>query len=115
MCSNASFRNSSRCPVSRRQPFAPSAISGGGWDGNLFVEGYTHAPGEDDNSHLNRWPAILPDARTPVLQGREFDQRDKRLPQVAVVNETFARYYFKGQSPLGKWIFNDPTRLISAW
>jgi ABC-type antimicrobial peptide transport system permease subunit len=42
---------------------------------------------------------------TPVLAGREFDERDTTTsPKVAVVNETFARYYFKGRSPLGKWI-----------
>jgi putative ABC transport system permease protein len=81
-------------------------ISGGGWDGNLLVEGYTHAPGEDDISYLNAvGPHYFRTLGTPVLMGREFDERDTvASPKVAVVNETFARYYFKGRSPLGKWI-----------
>src|SRR4029077_13416339 len=66
-------------------------ISGGGWDGNLFVEGYTHAPGEDDISYLS---AVVPHyfrtLGTPVLMGREFDERDTAAsPKVAVVNEEF--------------------------
>jgi predicted permease len=89
-------------------------ISGGGWGGNLFVEGYTHTPGEDDNVHMNSvGPQFFRTLGTPVLQGREFDQRDNAsASKVAVVNETFARYYFKGQSPLGKWIFLDPHRIL---
>jgi predicted permease len=48
--------------------------------------------------------------RTRVLSGREFDQRDKAdSPRVVVANEAFARYYFAGQSALGKWVaFRGP-------
>ena len=79
-------------------------ISGGGWDGNLVVEGYTHGPNEDDRSHLNEaGPDLFKTLGTRLLAGREFDQRDTvAAPKVAVVNETFARYYFGGQSPIGK-------------
>jgi predicted permease len=84
-------------------------ISGGGWDGTLFVEGYTHGPGEDSTAHLN---AVAPDyfrtLGTPILLGRDIEMRDgPSSPKVAVVNETFARYYFKESSPLGKWISMD--------
>ena len=52
-------------------------ISGGGWDGNVFVEGYTYAPGEDDISHLNAvGPHYFRTLGTPVLVGREFGERD---------------------------------------
>ncbi len=42
---------------------------------------------------------------TPVLSGRDFDDRDTpSSPKVAIVNERFAQYYFRGASPIGKWV-----------
>src|SRR5262249_34876556 len=51
--------------------------------------------------------------RTPVILGREFNDRDTAMsPKVIVVNEAFARRYFQGQSPLGKWAsFRAPGRM----
>jgi putative ABC transport system permease protein len=41
----------------------------------------------------------------PLLRGRYFDQRDVAgAPQVAVVNEAFARKYFPSEDPLGKHV-----------
>jgi ABC-type antimicrobial peptide transport system permease subunit len=43
--------------------------------------------------------------QTPVILGREFNEHDTATsPKVVVVNEAFARRYFQGQSPLGKWV-----------
>ena len=40
---------------------------------------------------------------TPLVAGRDFDQRDRpTTQQVAVINETAARRIFPGTSPLGK-------------
>jgi len=40
---------------------------------------------------------------TPLLQGREFVERDTATsPQVAVVNETMARFFFGVENPVGK-------------
>jgi predicted permease len=40
---------------------------------------------------------------TRLLQGRDFNERDdERAPQVAIVNEAFARRFWPGQDPLGK-------------
>jgi putative ABC transport system permease protein len=42
---------------------------------------------------------------TPVLQGREFQERDNQTaPGVAIVNETMARRYWPDQEALGKRI-----------
>ena len=39
----------------------------------------------------------------PILLGRDFTTRDNQTaPKVAVINETFARYFFPGESPLGR-------------
>jgi predicted permease len=38
----------------------------------------------------------------PLMSGRGFTERDNRMaPKVVVINETAARTYFKGESPLG--------------
>ena len=40
--------------------------------------------------------------RTPILAGRDFDDRDTlHSPLVAIVNETFARKYLGGANPIG--------------
>ncbi|MBI3758686.1 MAG: ABC transporter permease [Deltaproteobacteria bacterium] len=85
---------------------AMSAIGRSGWDGSIRVEGYAFAPNEDDHAHFN---AVGPDyfktLRTPVVLGREFDERDTETsPRVAIVNETLDRRYFADRQPLGKWV-----------
>ena len=43
--------------------------------------------------------------RTPIVQGRAFDDRDTApSPRVAIVNETFAAKYWPGEDPLGKTV-----------
>jgi predicted permease len=79
------------------------------YKGSLYgtqVEGYTYGPNEDVHVQVNY---IAEDyfrtLRTPVIMGREFSDRDTTTsPRVVVVNEAFARRYFQGRSPLGKWV-----------
>jgi predicted permease len=80
-------------------------ISGGGWDGGFAVEGHAPTGGEDDVAHLNSVGIdFFKTFRTPVLMGREFNQRDTPTsPRVVVVNQAFARHYFQDRSPIGKW------------
>jgi putative ABC transport system permease protein len=49
-------------------------------------------------------PGFLGTMRIPLIAGRDFDWRDAQpeLPSAVVVNESFARRYFPGESPLGK-------------
>ncbi|MEO8028631.1 MAG: FtsX-like permease family protein, partial [Bryobacteraceae bacterium] len=47
--------------------------------------------------------------QTPLLNGREFDDRDKRDgPRVAVVNRAFADKLLHGQNPIGKRYSTGP-------
>ena len=49
-------------------------------------------------------------ARTRLLAGRDFDDRDrKKAPPAAIINQTFARQLLKGEDPLGKRFRFDAT------
>ena len=70
----------------------------------VLVDGYQKKEDEDTNLSAN-WvgPGYFTTLGVPVLQGREFDERDVfGAPKVALVNETMARYFFGSQSPLGR-------------
>jgi predicted permease len=86
-------------------------LEGGGWGMGFTIEGYKPSGGEDAGSMCNAVsPGFFKTMGVPLIAGREFDDRDDRvLPRpegwpyrVAVVNETFAKRYFKGASPLGR-------------
>jgi len=95
--------------------FEMSPLSYKGWEISANVEGHTYGPNEDDLVHVSY---IAEDyfrtLRTPVIVGREFNGRDTATsPKAVVVNEAFARRYFHGQSPVGKWVNfkGDPERM----
>ena len=54
-------------------------------------------------------PGYFPAMGVRLLQGRFFNERDDaRAAHVTIINETFARQYFAGESPLGRQLnFTD--------
>lgn len=68
------------------------------------VQGYEAKPGEDMNPLVAEvGPGYFEALRIPVLLGREFSEGDRiGAPRVAIVNEAFAKYYFRGESPVGR-------------
>jgi putative ABC transport system permease protein len=46
----------------------------------------------------------------PLLEGRDFDKRDvSSAPQVAIINQTFARRFFANEDPIGKrYVYGRP-------
>ena len=74
-------------------------INGGTWNNNVVVDG-TVAGLSDFNSVGRGFFRTL---GTPVVAGRDFDNHDdKASARVAIVNETFARKYLDGRSPVGQ-------------
>ena len=72
------------------------------------VEGYQAAPGE--RRHLSRsWvaPKYFETFGVPLLMGRDFTFAERGRPRVAIVNQTFVRYFFGNRNPLGKHIAFD--------
>jgi predicted permease len=68
------------------------------------VEGYRYGAEESGDVGFNAVaPNYFKTLGTPLLQGRRFDERDtSTAPKVAIVNESFARYYYGAQSPIGR-------------
>jgi predicted permease len=88
-------------------------ISGSLWTKDLQVEGRAPGPGEADSTGFNVIaPAYFATLGTPLVSGREFDDRDReRSPKVAIVNESFARAFFGGGPALGRRV----TAAGAAW
>ena len=82
----------------------PAPISGAGASGFADVEGF------QERAEDRRWvlihyasPKWFETLGTPLLAGRGFTIEDGARP-VAIVNRTFARYYFAGRDPIGKHV-----------
>jgi predicted permease len=80
--------------------------AGGLWDRSVQVEGYTFRPDEPETVGFNAIaPRYFATLATPVLEGREFSDRDAMTaPKVAIVNESFARYFFGQRPSLGRHV-----------
>jgi predicted permease len=83
------------------------------WDNSMTVEGYNATGGQRAEPYMN-WisPGYFEALRVPLLSGRDFTLKDTNsvwhgpdpdwfTPDVAVVNESFAKKYFKGRDPIG--------------
>jgi predicted permease len=76
---------------------------GGNSDFGATIDGYTPAANEEITIYYTRVGAdYLKTMGIPLVAGREFTDRDAPdRPDVGIINETFARRYFPGRSPIG--------------
>lgn len=83
-----------------------SPLSGNNWGGSVWVNGRA-APGpkEDSFSSMDRVTAGFFDViGNPIERGRGITEQDTATSRhVAVVNETFARKFFRNEDPIGKY------------
>jgi len=79
-------------------------LSGNNWSMTIRVDGYQPKEGEDMNPSVDGvGPRYFETMGIPLVAGREFTDRDgKGAPRVAVINETMAKYFFNGSSPIGR-------------
>jgi predicted permease len=82
----------------------------------ISVEGYTNRLDEDRNIHTNRvTPGFFRTMGLPLLLGRDFTAQEasgELFPNIAIINETMARYYFGEANPLGKRFgFGNPPQV----
>ena len=75
-------------------------VSGSFSNRNLVVDGVTRNENVNFNWVSDRYLHTL---SSPLLAGRDVDQRDTQATQrVAIVTESFARVFFGGRNPVGK-------------
>jgi predicted permease len=79
-------------------------LSGSNWGSDVSVEGFRRTPDTDANARYNEvGTAYFRTLGIPVLAGREFTLADVQgAPQVAIVNEAFARKFNLGRDAVGK-------------
>lgn len=95
----------SSVPGVRDVSWAEAAPFGfGGSRRGIGVEGYEPAQGEDMEYHFNVvGPRYFEVMGMPLVLGRGIDDTDRPgAPLAVVVNESFARKFWPGQSPLGR-------------
>jgi predicted permease len=74
-------------------------LDGNGWNGFISVNGAP--PGPDLAYFLAVSPGWVGTMRIPFIDGRDF-RPGETAPGVAIVNETFAKEFFKGENPIGQ-------------
>ena len=81
-------------------------LSGGEWDSSMGVEGHQVKDGEDVQAFMNAVsPGYWKTMGVPLLEGRDFDDRDRgKQVTVAVVNRAFATHFFGNRNPIGRRI-----------
>jgi predicted permease len=82
-----------------------------GWGGgSVWMDG--HEAGQAQNTSLSRvGPDYFKTLEIPLRAGRDFDARDRLdTPNVAIVNEAFARKFLNGANPVGHrfWVEAGP-------
>jgi predicted permease len=81
------------------------ALSGFAWRTGIAVEGSDVVGNTSQPSRNVVGPDYFRTFGIPLITGRDFTPSDDtNAPKVAIVNESFARFYFAGQNPLGKKI-----------
>src|SRR6185503_4673836 len=75
-------------------------VSGSGWNNRIVLNGEARKENVNFNSV---GPGYFRTVATPLLVGRDFDERDTPASRkVVVVTEQFAKMFFDGQNPVGR-------------
>ena len=79
-------------------------MAGSQWQSTVSVQGYQATEGENMNPEFNAvGPRFFNTLGIQLIAGRDFDDRDRAgSRRVAIVNETFARYFFKQENAIGR-------------
>ena len=83
-----------------------SPLDGNNWGGGVWVDGHP-APGPRDDN-FSFWDRVTPGffeaLGNPILRGRGISAQDTESSQhVVVINEAFARKFFKDEDPIGRY------------
>jgi predicted permease len=81
-------------------------------ESEIEVPGYQALPTEKPTAQFNGiTPQFFATFGLPLLQGRDFNAQDSvGSPKVIIVSDSFARYFYGGENPLGKRISMGPVK-----
>ena len=88
----------------------PMATEGMGWNRRFTIEGHDIPEGESRPLAGMRIvsPAYFQTLGIPLVKGRVFSESDHdTAPEVAVINQSLARHYWRGQDPIGQRVSFD--------
>jgi predicted permease len=88
-----------------------SPMANGGWGSGVSVDG--HPPSAPGDEIFASWDRVTPEyfgvIGNPIVRGRAISEQDTAATRkVAVINEAFARKFFKNEDPIGKHFGRDP-------
>ena len=88
----------------RSMALAGDAVFGnGGWNQSVWIERPGQSAQEASVSDNHVSAGFFLTAGIPILAGREFSGQDREdAPPVALVNQSFARRFFRDENPIGK-------------
>ena len=90
--------------------YAP--MTGDSWNDGVRIQGRPEPPAKEDTGagYVRVMPGFFETIGAKIVMGRPFTEDDTAAtPNVAVVNEAFAKKFFKGQNPIGQHF--GPNRL----
>jgi predicted permease len=88
-------------------------LGGDDWESSVTVEGYSTKQGEHPLPYMNSVsPNYFATLGIPIVAGRDFTTKDTGelkhgpepddwAPSTIIINQSFAKKYFKGRSPIG--------------
>jgi putative ABC transport system permease protein len=88
---------------------AVALLHGDEWDRETMVEGHEAKDGENMQAYMNATsPGYFRTMGIPILEGRDFDDRDLHPDsKTAIVNEHFAKHFFGEVNPIGRHLGNN--------
>jgi putative ABC transport system permease protein len=77
-------------------------LKGYAWQNAILGKDFEGAPIEEQPVLSNVGPGYFATLGIPIVAGRAFTAQDDGPSKYAVINESFARQYFPGQTPIGQ-------------
>jgi predicted permease len=84
-------------------------LSGATWTEAVAPKGQP-LPQRENAIFIAAAPGFIGTMQTPLIAGRDFDDRDQGAPNVAIVNQAFAARYYPGRNPVGQYLSATVTR-----
>src|SRR5262249_50821075 len=78
-------------------------LNGSTWSEAALPKGQP-LPQRDNALLIAAGPRFFATMQTPLISGREFDERDQGAPNVAIVSQAYAARYFPNQNPVGQYL-----------